>query len=114
MLQKMCRAGHFRESLSVSIDRTAIDGKSFEAFLRECLFDPLGMKDTAFSVPASKVDRLPGCYQFNRDSKKLEVFDSDQNGEYSCPPAFESRAGGLVSTVDDYYALCRMMLNKGV
>jgi CubicO group peptidase (beta-lactamase class C family) len=36
-----------------------VSGKSFETFLRERLFDPLGMKDTAFSVPASKLDRLP-------------------------------------------------------
>jgi CubicO group peptidase (beta-lactamase class C family) len=91
-----------------------VSGKSFEAFLRERLFDPLGMKDTAFSVPASKLDRLPDTYQFNRDSKKLEVFDSARNSEYARPPAFESGAGGLVSTVDDYYAFCRMMLNKGV
>jgi CubicO group peptidase (beta-lactamase class C family) len=79
-------------------------GTSFEAFLRERLFGPLGMKDTAFSVPSSKLDRLPGCYQFNHNNKKLEVFDSDQNSEYAHPPAFESGAGGLVSTADDYYA----------
>jgi len=91
-----------------------ISGKSFEGFLRERLFNPLGMKDTAFSVPASKLDRLPGIYQFSRDAKELEAFDSLENSEYSRPPAFESGAGGLVSTVDDYYAFCRMMLNKGV
>lgn len=89
-------------------------GKSFEAFLRQRLFDPLGMKDTAFSVPASKMNRLPGCYQFNHASQKLELFDSAQNSEYSHPPAFQSGAGGLVSTIDDYYAFCRMLLNKGV
>jgi CubicO group peptidase (beta-lactamase class C family) len=91
-----------------------VSGKSFEAFLRERLFDPLGMKDTAFSVPASKLDRLPDMYGFNYDSGKLELFDSAQNSGYSRPPAFESGAGGLVSTVDDYYAFCRMMLNKGM
>jgi CubicO group peptidase (beta-lactamase class C family) len=91
-----------------------VSGKSFEAFLRERLFDPLGMKDTAFSVPASKLDRLPGVYQVNHETKKFEAFDSLENSEYSRPPAFESGAGGLVSTVDDYYAFCRMMLNKGV
>jgi CubicO group peptidase (beta-lactamase class C family) len=91
-----------------------VSGKSFEAFLRERLFDPLGMKDTGFSVPASKLVRLPGCYQFNRDSKKFEVFDGAQTSEWSRPAAFESGAGGLASTVDDYYAFCRMMLNKGV
>jgi CubicO group peptidase (beta-lactamase class C family) len=91
-----------------------VSGESFESFLRKRLFDPLGMKDTAFSVPASKFDRLPSIYQFNHESKKLEEFDSLQNSEYSRPPAFESGAGGLVSTVDDYYMFCRMMLNKGV
>jgi CubicO group peptidase (beta-lactamase class C family) len=91
-----------------------VSEESFESFLRKRLFDPLGMKDTAFSVPASKFDRLPSIYQFNHESKKLEEFDSLQNSEYSRPPAFESGAGGLVSTVDDYYTFCRMMLNKGV
>jgi CubicO group peptidase (beta-lactamase class C family) len=91
-----------------------VSGKSFEAFLRERLFDPLGMKDTAFSVPASKLDRLASIYQFNRDSKNLEPFDSEQNSEYGRAPAFESGAGGLVSTIDDYFTFCRMMLNKGV
>jgi CubicO group peptidase (beta-lactamase class C family) len=97
--------------LGVLIARAS--GKTFEAFLRERMFDPLGMKDTAFSVPASKLHRLPDIYQFNHGSKKFDVFDSAQHSEYSRPPAFESGAGGLVSTVDDYYAFCRMMLNKG-
>ena len=42
------------------------------------------------------------------------AFDSLECSEYSRPPAFESGAGGLVSTIDDYYAFCRMLLNKGV
>jgi len=90
-----------------------VSGKSFEAFLRERLFDPLGMKDTGFSIPASKLDRLPSVYRFDQGSKRLEVYDNAQNSEYGRPPAFESGAGGLVSTADDYYAFCRMMLNKG-
>jgi CubicO group peptidase (beta-lactamase class C family) len=90
-----------------------VSGTSFASFLRERLFEPLGMKDTAFSVPASKLDRLPALYQFDHDRKRLEVFDGELNSEYSRPPAFESGAGGLVSTVDDYHAFCRMMLNQG-
>jgi CubicO group peptidase (beta-lactamase class C family) len=93
---------------------TRVSGRSFGTFLRERLFDPLGMKDTAFSVPASKLDRLPGVYVFNHESKKLEEFENTQDSEYGRAPAFESGAGGLVSTADDYYAFCRMMLNKGV
>src|ERR1700737_484444 len=76
-------------------------------------FDLVIANAGAFSVPASKLDRLPDLCQFNHDSKKFDVFDSAQNSEYSRPPAFESGAGGLVSTVDDYYAFCRIMLNKG-
>jgi CubicO group peptidase (beta-lactamase class C family) len=72
------------------------------------------MKDTAFSVPASKLDRLPGCYRFNHDTQTLDEFDGARNSEFSRPPAFESGAGGLVSTADDYYAFGRMMLNKGL
>ncbi len=98
--------------LGVLVARVA--GKSFEAFLRERLFDPLGMKDTAFSVPAAKLDRLPDCYQFNHASGTLEVFDSSHHSEYARPPAFESGAGGLVATADDYHAFCRLLLNKGV
>lgn len=98
--------------LGVLIARVA--GKSFEAFLRECLFDPLGMKDTAFSVPASKLDRLAGIYQFDTNSETLDAFDSAQSSEYSRSPAFESGAGGLVSTADDYHAFLRMLLNKGM
>jgi CubicO group peptidase (beta-lactamase class C family) len=89
-------------------------GKSLETFMRERLFDPLGMKDTSFSVPASKLNRFPACYRFNHESKHLDEFDAVVNSEWSKPPAFESGGGGLVSTAEDYFAFCRMMLNKGV
>jgi CubicO group peptidase (beta-lactamase class C family) len=97
--------------LGVLIARAA--GQSFEAFLRERLFEPLGMKDTAFSVPAEKLGRLAGCYQTDPETGKLRVYDDPADSEWSQPPAFESGSGGLVSTVDDYLAFCRMMLDKG-
>jgi CubicO group peptidase (beta-lactamase class C family) len=97
--------------LGVVIARAA--GQSFEAFLRERLFEPLGMKDTAFSVPAEKLDRLAGCYQADPENGGLRVYDDPADSEWSAPPAFESGSGGLVSTVDDYLAFCRMMLDKG-
>jgi CubicO group peptidase (beta-lactamase class C family) len=90
-----------------------VSGKPFESFLRERLFEPLDMNDTAFSVPGPKLGRLPDLYQFNHDTKQSEVFDGAKNSECSRPPAFESGAGRLVSTIDDYYAFCRIMLNRG-
>ncbi|MET0543888.1 MAG: serine hydrolase domain-containing protein, partial [Variovorax sp.] len=88
-------------------------GRSLEDFLQERLFGPLGMKDTSFTVPASSLHRLPGCYGFDRERGQLEVFDGAGNAEWSRPPAFASGAGGLVSTADDYHAFCRMLLDKG-
>ena len=45
-----------------------VSGQSLGTFMRERIFDPLGMKDTAFHVPAEKIDRLPACYFFNRQT----------------------------------------------
>ena len=97
--------------LGVLIARAA--GQPLETFLRERIFDPLGMKDTAFSVPATKLDRLPTFYWTNFETRAVEVFDGVDDSRFARPPAFESGAGGLVSTVDDYLAFCQMMLNKG-
>jgi CubicO group peptidase (beta-lactamase class C family) len=97
--------------LGVLIARAS--GQPFETFLRERIFEPLGMKDTAFSVPASKLDRLATSYWNNFKTGALEVFDKAEGGQWSRPPAFPSGAGGLVSTVDDYLAFAQMMLNKG-
>ena len=90
-----------------------VSGQTFGTFLREQIFEPLGMHDTGFSVPAAKLDRLPTCYWTAGGSGELEVFDEARGGRFAGPPAFESGSGGLVSTVDDYLAFCRMMLNKG-
>lgn len=90
-----------------------VSGQSLGTFIRQRIFEPLGMKDTAFHVPAAKIDRLPPCYFFNRQTKTLDVFDDVPNSAWQLEPPFESGAGGLVSTIDDYFAFCRMMLNKG-
>jgi CubicO group peptidase (beta-lactamase class C family) len=90
-----------------------VTGQPLGKFLRERLFEPLGMKDTGFSVPSAKRGRLPGSYVWNSTTSALAVFDDAGDSHWSRPPAFESGAGGLVSTVDDYLAFCRMMLDKG-
>jgi CubicO group peptidase (beta-lactamase class C family) len=97
--------------LGVLIARAS--GQPFEIFLRERIFEPLGMEDTAFGVPASKVDRLATAYSTNFKTGALEFYDSAEGGQWSQPPAFPSGGGGLVSTIDDYFAFGRMMLNHG-
>jgi len=90
-----------------------VSGKSLGTFLKERIFDPLGMKDTAFYVPPEKIDHLPTFYFFNRQTNKLDFYDDPANSAWRSAPAFESAGGGLVSTIDDYFAFSRMMLNKG-
>src|SRR2546429_7810108 len=96
------------EVLGVLIARAA--GQPLETFLRERLFEPLGMTDTAFSMPAAKLDRLATSYWVNPNTGALELHDAAEGGQWSRPPAFPSGAGGLVSTIDDYLAFGQIML----
>ena len=99
------------EVLGVLLARAS--GRSLEAFLRERLFEPLGMKDTGLQVPADKLDRLAACYVPRGEAGVLELFDGIHDSRWSRPPDFPSGGGGLVSTADDYLAFCQMLLNKG-
>jgi CubicO group peptidase (beta-lactamase class C family) len=91
-----------------------VTGQSFETFLRERIFEPLGMKDTGFHVPADKIDRLPTLYAPDPQTGEFHVWDEAAGGRWSQPPAFQGGGGGLVSTADDYHAYFRMLLNHGV
>ena len=90
-----------------------VSGQSLGTFMRQRIFEPLGMKDTAFHVSSEKIERLPGFYFLNRQTNTLDEFDDVANSAWRQEPAFESAGGGLVSTIDDYFAFSRMMLNKG-
>ena len=102
---------------SVSIDVMGylvqkLSGMTFGEFLRTRLFEPLGMKDTFFSVPADKMDRFCSCYMPGKDGK-LVIQDDAGKSTYAEPPKLESGGGGLVSTAHDYMRFCRMMLGGG-
>ena len=96
------------EILGVLIAR--VSGKSLGSYLHERIFEPLGMTDTGFHVPEAKLDRLPTCYGTDMVTGKLVVLQEARGGYAARPPAFESGAGGLVSTADDLLAFGRMML----
>ena len=97
--------------LGVLVARAA--GVGFEAFLKERIFEPLGMKDTGFHVPKKHLDRLTTCYSINPKTGGLEVYDEPAASNWAHPPAFPAGGGGMVSTVDDYLAFAQMMLNGG-
>jgi CubicO group peptidase (beta-lactamase class C family) len=89
-------------------------GMPFGRFLEERLFDPLGMRDTGYMVPQSKLGRLSVCYSGGSDRGGFKVFDPARGGNATREPVFFSGGTGLTSTADDYLAFCRMMLNKGL
>ena len=97
--------------LGILVARVA--GQTLGEFLRERIFAPLGMKDTAFYVPADKRARLPESYRFDAQTSTLQVYDRVQDSAWGVPPPIESGAGGLVGTLDDYFAFSRMMLDRG-
>ncbi len=107
---------HFRYSTCADILGAVVEvasGKRFGAFLQEEFFEPLGMKDTAFWVPAHKWDRLVSCYR-RTDEGLVSFTDRNLNvGVYDREPAFESGGAGLVSTLDDYAAFTDMLLAGG-
>ena len=98
--------------LGVLIERAA--RQPFEAFLRERIFEPLGMADTGFFVPASKIDRLATGYSTDGETGQLTLFDGPEKSQWSKAPAFPDGGGGLVSTADDMLAFGRMLLDDGV
>src|SRR5215467_4934525 len=99
------------EVLGILIARAS--GRSFGEFLRERIFDPLGMKDTGFTVRADGLSRLPTAYAPDGNGG-LKVEDAaGADSDFSRPPALESGGGGLVSTIDDWFAFVSMLLNSG-
>lgn len=89
-----------------------ISGEPFEQFLQQRIFDPLGMTDTGFHVPAEKAHRLAACYA--ADGKGGMVLQDDPaTSSFLQPPSFLSGGGGLCSTAADYLVFCRALLNGG-
>jgi CubicO group peptidase (beta-lactamase class C family) len=83
-------------------------GKPYDQFLRERLFEPLGMKDTGFALTPAIRPKLVTLYR--RGANGLERVE-DQNGLSSA--TYFSGAGGLVSTAEDYAQFGIMLVNGG-
>ncbi|MFJ6611378.1 serine hydrolase domain-containing protein [Streptomyces sp. NPDC091289] len=98
--------------LGVLVARVA--DRPLPAYLAERLFEPLGMTDTAFAVEPAALDRFTGYYRAGADDGSDPELVDAPDGQWSSPPPFPSGAGGLVSTVDDWYAFGRMLLAGGL
>ena len=89
-----------------------ISGQPFADYLRTKIFEPLGMKDTGFHVPAEKASRFAACYSVDGKGGKV-LQDDPEKSPFLAPPSFFSGGGGLVSTTADYLQFCRMLLGRG-
>lgn len=88
-----------------------ISGRPFPDYLREVIFEPLGMVDTGFTVSEAQLPRFASCYTRNPD-KTLALQDDGLDSAYR-ERSFFSGGGGLVSTAADYLRFCQMLLNGG-
>jgi len=90
-----------------------LSGQPFDQFLEGRLFEPLGMKDTAFHVSPDRTKRFAQVYNYEEDGSLVarEGFSGGRN--YLEPAKFFSGGGGLVSTTTDYMRFCQMLLNGG-
>ncbi len=101
---------------SVSTDVLArlvevVSEKSFDAYLQANIFEPLGMVDTFFVVPAGKQDRFAQLYREVRGD--LQPAPKINSYRFMKKTGFRSGGGGLCSTLDDYLRFCQMLLGEG-
>ena len=82
-----------------------VSGQTYDRFLRERIFDPLGMKDTAHTLSAAQQPRLATRYDVTPTGLR-KVVRTDT-------PRYFGGAGALSSTAEDYYKFAQMLLNKG-
>lgn len=92
-----------------------IADQPLEDFLRERIFQPLGMNDTGFHVPPEKLNRLAQIYASKAlyDPYPIPSDEVFLIGDISQPTQSPSGGGGLISTLSDYLAFCNCLLNNG-
>jgi CubicO group peptidase (beta-lactamase class C family) len=89
-----------------------VSAQPLNEFLRQNIFEPLDMKDTAFYVPKEKVNRFAACYG-PKQNGGIRIIDDPAKSQYLTQPLLLSGGGGLVSTARDYLRFSQMLLNKG-
>ncbi|MDO5423323.1 MAG: serine hydrolase domain-containing protein [Eubacteriales bacterium] len=95
-----------------------VSGMPFSEFVEKEITGPLGMKDTAFWVPAEKQERLAQTYEsvLEESGRTLKLYTGDHLGiqnRMKQKPAFESGGAGLASTLDDYMRFAKMLRQGG-
>ena len=87
-----------------------LSGQPLDLFLKTRIFDPLGMKDTGFSVDPSKAARVTKIFTYGDDKR---ILTAPTQGDATRKPVFLSGGGGLLSTTGDYFKFAQMVLDGG-
>ena len=103
------RYGSSTNYVALLVER--ISGQSLDQFLKERIFEPLGMVDTHYNVPASKVDRVAAVYSPSGPDRTIELRSAPSTREQ--PTRYFGGTAGLSSTVADYFRFSQMILNGG-
>ena len=104
-------------SVSVDVQGRLIEvlsGKDLATYMRERVFEPLDMRDTAFRMTEEKSGRFAQAYKKTEDEKGIEPANDGRTKRYYEKTQWYSGGGGLVSTTRDYLRFCQMLLNGGI
>lgn len=97
--------------LGVLIER--VSGMRLGDFFRTRIFEPLGMRDTAFWVPDTQLTRLATAYGVEPGTRQRVIEDHPSASRWANPSRFQSGGGGLVSTAQDYLQFAQLLLGRG-
>jgi CubicO group peptidase (beta-lactamase class C family) len=90
-----------------------VSGMRLGDFFRTRIFEPLGMRDTAFWVPDAQLARLATAYGVEPGTRRRVVEDHPSASRWENPGRFQSGGGGLVSTAQDYLQFAQLLLGRG-
>ena len=104
-------------SMSMDIEGYIVEklsGQSLPDFMRDRIYQPLGMRDAGFFVPAEKRNRFTTLYRTGPNGELIaDASASRRSGDYDVQPPMPSGGGGMVSTAEDYYRFAQMLANGG-
>jgi CubicO group peptidase (beta-lactamase class C family) len=90
-----------------------VSGRPFDAYLREEIFQPLGMRDAGYYVEDARAERLCVCYRHSREGELSVQDGTGPDSPYRADPRLKNGGLGLVCSTEDYYRFATMLLNGG-
>jgi CubicO group peptidase (beta-lactamase class C family) len=90
-----------------------LSGKPFDQYLKENIFDPLGMKETRYVIPQNDLKRFAALYNRSNEGVLTRQLDEQANAFNTKEWPLKPGGFGLTSTLDDYMKFAQMLVNKG-